>query len=140
MRTLPLALLTLLLGVLPASAAENPLIRSAKSGPWSAAATWEGGHVPAPGARVQVRTGHRIVYDIQSDAALRSIHVAGTLTFAADRDTRLNVGLIKIQAGDNASENGFDCDAHLKAPDPASPRQPWKSAPPIGPSPQDIPR
>jgi hypothetical protein len=32
------------------------------------------------------------------------------------------VGLIKIQAGKDASENGFDCDAHLPAPDPNGPR------------------
>ena len=121
MRTLPLALLTALLSAIPSAAADIPIIRSVKSGPWSAAATWEGGQVPAAGARVQVRTGHRVVYDVSSDAALRSIHVAGTLTFAPDRDTRLNVGLIKIQPGDNASENGFDCEAHLKAPDPKSP-------------------
>src|SRR5438046_534173 len=28
-----------------------PLIRSARSGPWSASATWEGGRVPGAGAR-----------------------------------------------------------------------------------------
>jgi len=122
MRTLPLALLTAFLVLTPASAAEIPILRSAKSGPWSAAATWEGGRVPGAGARVQVRTGHRVVYDVQSETAIRSIHVAGTLTFAPDRDTRLDVGLIKVQAGDNASENGFDCEAHLKEPDPTSPR------------------
>ncbi len=121
MRTLAAALLTALL-TSAAGAADAPLVRSAKSGPWSSAATWEGGKVPAAGARVQVRTEHRVVYDITSDAALRSIHVAGTLTFAADRDTRLDVGLIKIHAGDNASENGFDCDAHLKEPDAGQPR------------------
>src|SRR5262249_57048405 len=36
--------------------------------------------------------------------------------------TRLDVGLIKVQAGDDASENGFDCDAHDFAPDPSKPR------------------
>src|SRR4051794_2857542 len=55
------------------------LIRSARSGAWSAAATWEGGKVPGADARVQVRQGHTIVYDIQSEQAIRSIHVAGTL-------------------------------------------------------------
>ena len=92
------------------------LVRSAQSGPWSAPATWEGGKVPAAGSRVQIRTGHAVTYDVQSDQAIRSIHVAGTLTFAPDRDTRLDVGLIKIQAGDDASEDGFDCDAHAAAP------------------------
>jgi hypothetical protein len=53
---------------------------------------------------------------------IRSIHVAGRLTFARDRDTRLDVGLIKIQAGDDASEDGFNCDTHLKPPDPTADR------------------
>src|SRR5262245_37484691 len=102
-----------LAGVQSASAAEPPLVRSAKSGDWSAAGTWEGGKVPAAGARVQIREGHTVRYDVKSDGAIRSIHVAGTLSFATDKDTRLDVGLIKIQAGDDASEDGFDCDAHI---------------------------
>jgi hypothetical protein len=71
---------------------------------------------------VQIRTGHTVTYDRSSDEAIRTIHVAGTLTFARDRTTRLDVGLIKIQAGDAASEDGFDCDAHIARPDPARPR------------------
>src|SRR5262249_5411612 len=100
----------------------SPLIRSARSGPWSAADTWEGGKLPAAGARVQVRAGHTVTYDVKSDAAIRSIHVAGTLTFARDRDTVLTVGLIKIQAGDDASEDGFNCGAHVGPPAPDRPR------------------
>src|SRR5262245_55096942 len=98
------------------------MLRSAKSGPWSTAATWEGGKAPTAGARVHIRTGHAVVYDVKSDAVIRSIHVAGTLSFAADRDTLLNVGLIKVQVGDDASENGFDCDAHLPDVAPDGPR------------------
>jgi hypothetical protein len=92
---------------------KSKVLRSVQSGPWSAGATWEGGKVPRAGSRVQIREGHKVVYDVKSDQAIRSIHVAGTLTFAPDRDTQLNVGLIKIQPGDNASEEGFDCDAHV---------------------------
>jgi hypothetical protein len=99
-----------------------PLVRTAGSGSWSDAKTWEGGKLPAAGARVQVRAGHRVVYDRKSEDVIRSIHVAGTLTFAAGRDTELNVGLIKIQPGDDASENGFDCDAHMTDPDPKMPK------------------
>src|SRR5262249_5235967 len=66
-----------------------PLVRSAGSGPWSAAATWEGGKLPPAGARVQIREGHTVVYDLKSDKAIRFLHIAGTLTFAHDRDTRL---------------------------------------------------
>jgi hypothetical protein len=64
------------------------------------------------GSRVQVRAGHTVTYDLNSAQAIRTIHVAGTLTFARDKTTRLDVGLITIQAGDEAGEDGFDCDAH----------------------------
>ena len=97
-------------------------VRSAKSGPWSGASTWEGGRVPAAGARVQVRPGHTVVYDVKSDQALRSVHVGGVLTFAPDRDTRLDVGLLKVQAGEDCSEEGFDCDAAPRAPGPGRSR------------------
>ena len=98
------------------------VIRSAGSGPWSAPATWEGLKVPRTGANVQIRTGHSVLYDVKSNELIRVIHIAGTLTFAPDRDTRLDVGLIKIQPSDDASENGFDCDAHVRTPDPSAPR------------------
>jgi uncharacterized protein (TIGR03067 family) len=108
-------------GAVPSDPVQG-LIRSARSGPWSAPDTWEGGTVPGAGARVQVRAGHTVTYDLSSDRVLRSLHVAGTLTFARDRDTRMDVGLIKIQPGADASEDGFNCDAHLGAPDPRTPR------------------
>jgi G8 domain len=111
-----LATLCLLAGPAPVRAdalrTRPALVRSAQSGAWSDPATWEGNKVPAAGARLQVRAGHRVVYDVQSDKVFRSLHVAGTLTFAADKDTRLDVGLIKVQPGDDASEEGFACDAH----------------------------
>jgi hypothetical protein len=93
----------------PASAAE-PVIRSAKSGSWSEASTWAGNKVPAEGARVLIREGHRILYDAKSDAVIRGLNIAGELVFATDTDTVLNVGLIKIQPGEEFSEDGFDCD------------------------------
>src|SRR6187551_3848197 len=80
------------------------LVKSAQSGAWSQASTWENGKIPAAGDRVQIRTGHEVAFDVESDEVIRSIHVAGQLVFARDRNTRLNVGLIKIQAGDDASE------------------------------------
>ncbi len=94
-----------------------PLIRSVANGRWSDAATWEGGKVPGSGARVQVRAGHVVTFDVKTDGPIRSIHVAGTLRFDPERDTRLDVGLIKIQAGEDASESGFDCENHATAPD-----------------------
>ena len=56
--------------------------------------------MPAAGSKVLIRTGHRVVYDSESNAVIRSVHVSGTLTFAPDRDTVLNTGLLKVQAGD----------------------------------------
>ena len=99
-----------------------PLVRSGASGPWSRATTWEGGRTPRPGDRVQVRAGHTVTFDATIDEPIRSIHIAGTLSFDPDRDTRLSVGLIKIQAGDDPSEAGFDCEAHGAVADPALPR------------------
>ncbi len=100
----------------------SPLVRSASSGRWSEATTWEAGTVPGPGARVQVRTGHVVTYDARTERPIRSIHVAGTLRFDPDRDTRLDVGLIKIQAGDDAGESGFDCETHVAEPEEGHPR------------------
>jgi hypothetical protein len=97
-------------------------IRSVKSGSWSDAATWQGGKIPPAGARVQIRPGHTVTYDMNSDKAIRTIHIAGTLRFARDRTTQLDVGLIKIQAGNEASEDGFDCDAHGARADHGQPR------------------
>jgi hypothetical protein len=93
------------------SVAAEPVTRSARSGPWSDPATWETHAVPAAGARVLVRAGHRVVYDVDSPAVLRGVSVAGTLHFDPTRDTRLEVGVIKVQPGDAYSEEGFDCDA-----------------------------
>lgn len=100
-----------------ASASDN-LIRSSSSGKWSAAATWEGGKVPGAGARVQVREGHAVVYDLADGRVLRFVHVAGVLTFAPDRDTRMDVCLLKIQPGEQCTEDGFDCDAHAADAEP----------------------
>src|SRR5207249_1716448 len=71
------------------------------------------------GDRVQIRAGDTVTYDVVSAGPLRMVHVAGTLTFARDRSTRLDVGLLKVQPGEEVTEDGFACDAH---PEPASSR------------------
>src|SRR5207247_4072620 len=65
----------------PAGAAYE-VIRSVNSGQWSAAATWEGGQVPAAGARVLIRPGHTVTYDVASEMPIRTVQIGGTLTFA----------------------------------------------------------
>ncbi len=115
------AALVLSLALSSTPSVAGDLVRSARSGAWSTPATWEGGKLPAAGSKVQVRAGHTVRYDVQADQILRSLHLAGTLTFAPDRDTRLDVGLIRIQAGDSTDEEGFDCAAHIDV-DPKQPR------------------
>src|SRR5437868_6704965 len=102
----------LLLNAQPASA-QIAWHRSAQSGPWSKADTWEDGVIPGAKAKVQIREGHTVTYDLASSPLIRFIHLAGTLTFARDRDTCLDVCLIKIEPGHTATENGADCDAHF---------------------------
>ena len=116
---LTLASLTILF---TAMAHADAIIQSAGSGAWSEPKTWVGGKLPAAGAKVQILAGHSVVYDRNSPEAIRAIFIAGALRFATDRDTRLDVGLIKVQAGSDTSEEGFNCDAHLPAPDPTKPR------------------
>ncbi len=93
----------------PSVRAEAPLVRSAASGRWSESSTWENGRLPGTGERVLIRSGHAVTYDVRiEDSPIRSIHVAGTLEFARDRDVVLTVGLIKVQAGEDPSETGLD--------------------------------
>src|SRR5436853_7904136 len=80
-------------------------IHSAKSGNWSDVKTWAEGRLPMAGERVQIREGHRVVYDVESDAPIRMIHVAGTLSFSRERSTKLNVGLLRISGGESADED-----------------------------------
>jgi hypothetical protein len=100
--------------VSPASAQEPPLNRSARSGPWSAKETWELGRVPTTGDRVVIRAGHRVAYDVESPDVIRLVQVAGTLEFARDRNTRLDVGLLTVVPNEEPSEEGFDCHAPVK--------------------------
>ncbi|HEV8377710.1 MAG TPA: G8 domain-containing protein [Tepidisphaeraceae bacterium] len=99
-----------------AHAAVEFQIHSAKSGNWSDAKTWAEGRLPKAGERVQIREGHRVVYDVESDQAIRMIHVAGTLSFARDRSTRLDVGLLRISGGETADEDGFVCHGAAELP------------------------
>ncbi len=134
--TLLFALLLPMLGMNErADAADAALIRSAHSGPWSAVETWEGGKVPSAGARVQVRTGHAIVYDVKSPDVLRSVHVAGTLSIrpgprhAAERrpSSRSSPATMPAKTASIAKPT-------CRRPIPTSRGRCWKSARRIGPS------
>ncbi len=70
-----------------------------------------------PVARVcKCAKGIRSVYDVESATALRHARRRHADLRRTISDTRLDVGLIKIQPGDDASEDGFDCDAHVDRP------------------------
>jgi len=92
--------------------------RTANSGKWSDAGTWDGGRTPRAGDFVQVRAGHTVIYDVESNDALRLLHIAGTLTFSREKSTLMDVGLIRIEPGETTTEDGFDChtDAPVSAP------------------------
>jgi hypothetical protein len=90
------------------------VIRSVKSGNWSAGDTWSGGKVPAAGARVHVLAGHSVTYDVASPEIIRAVNIAGKLSFSREKNTLLNVGLIKIEASESFSEDGFDCTVDLE--------------------------
>ncbi len=87
-------------------------VRSVRTGDWSNASTWSPARVPGSGDRVLVAGGTTVRYDVTSSAVLRLVQVVGVLEFARDRDTELNVGLLKIQNSDACRENGFACDFH----------------------------
>jgi G8 domain len=92
-------------------------VRSAKSGKWSDPTTWVGKRLPRSGDNVQVRPGHVVTYDLNSEDAVRILHVAGTLKFSHDHSTKLNVGLLKVEPGAECKEDGFNCHEMADAPE-----------------------
>ncbi|QGJ70180.1 FG-GAP repeat-containing protein [Planctomycetales bacterium 10988] len=84
-------------------------VRSQQSGKWTSPATWENKRLPAEGDSVLIRPGHQVLYDRDSEEAIRAVHIAGELSFAKDKNTRLDVGLIRIAADESMVEEGFDC-------------------------------
>jgi hypothetical protein len=128
-------------GSLAQNASVQFTVRSGRSGRWSEPGTWLEKRLPRAGDYVQVRTGHSVLYDVSSDQAIRMVHVAGTLRFARDRSTRLDVGLLKIQPGDDATEDGFACDSHsgaVEQRDPATPEPALEVGTPEAPIPPGI--
>src|SRR6476469_7360552 len=99
-----------------AHAAVESQLHSAGSGNWSDPQTWAEKRLPAAGERVQIRVGHRVVYDVESPQPIRMIHVSGTLSFSRDRSTTLNVGLLRISPGESADEDGLVCHGMAELP------------------------
>ncbi len=85
---------------------------SIADGDWTSPDTWQPARVPAEGDRVLISRGTHVTYDAESEAVIRMVQVVGTLDFARDQNTLLNVGLLKVQNSDTCSESGFACDFH----------------------------
>lgn len=100
-------------------------IRSVKDGRWSDAGTWKPARVPKTGDRVLVSRGTSVEYDVASKSVVRLVQVVGTLSFARDRDTELNVGLLTVQHTEDCSEHGFACEFEGAQNGPKTPADAW---------------
>ena len=88
---------------------EPVVVRTAKSGAWSAPTTWDAGRVPGKGDQVIIGPTHEVLYDVESRDVIRLVQIAGKLEFARDRNTLLEAGLVTLLASEEPTEAGFDC-------------------------------
>jgi len=80
--------------------AQVPFTVSAiRSGRWSDAAVWSTGRVPVQGDSVLIAAGQAVTYDAYSDVEVGRLQIQGTLAFARDRATRLDVGNVVVDRG-----------------------------------------
>jgi hypothetical protein len=84
---------------MPQSFAQSVGVQSVRSGRWSEAATWSTGRVPGRGESVLIAAGHTVTYDVFSDVEIGRLQIQGTLTYARDRFTRLDVGNVIVDRG-----------------------------------------
>lgn len=85
-------------------------VQSVANGDWSNPKTWKPQQVPKAGDRVLISRGTAVKYDVKSPSVIRLLQIVGTLSFARDRDTELNVAVVKVQNSLECSESGFACD------------------------------
>ncbi|GIW94668.1 MAG: hypothetical protein KatS3mg110_2709 [Pirellulaceae bacterium] len=100
-------------------------IHSVRDGRWSDPQTWQPQRVPGEGDRVLISRGTQVEYDVKSKEVIRLVQVVGTLRFAQDRDTELNVGLLVVAHHDQCHENGFACDFEGATAGPETPDGQW---------------
>ncbi len=70
----------------------GPHVSTAQNGSWFHPATWVGNQVPQENAKVHIQ-GHSVVYDQQSEVAVRCIEVGGggRLDFSTTQNTKLRI-------------------------------------------------
>ena len=77
----------------PLSAATHVAVAS---GDWSDPRVWSNGRIPAAGARVVVSAGVVVEFDSFMTAAIDTLRIDGTLSFAVDRNTQLKADTIVV--------------------------------------------
>ncbi len=102
-------------------------IRSVKDGKWSDPQTWKPARVPTTGDRVLISKQTNVEFDVAQNEVVRLLEIVGTLEFARDRNTLLNVGILTIQHTDECSESGFACEFEGAADGPKTPADQWPS-------------
>ncbi len=66
------------------------------NGSWFDPNTWAGGEIPGEGARVLIPDGIEVLYDGESPVSLFTVRVDGTLDFATDQDTFMEVDTLVV--------------------------------------------
>jgi hypothetical protein len=84
---------------MPALQAQTIDVSSTRSGAWSDPNMWSTRRVPQRGERVAIAAGHTVAYDVYSDVEVGRLLIRGTLIFARNRNTRLDVGNVIVDSG-----------------------------------------
>ena len=77
----------------------RPGIQTVQSGPWSSAATWQGGVIPTANHVVRILPGHTVTINDRFAVAY-TVAIDGKLAFATTLDTQLKVTNLQVMAGE----------------------------------------
>jgi len=97
-------------------------IETVQSGNWSSPQIWSGGTIPGASDNVLIDSSHVVLYDVDSNDAIRLIHIRGKLEFSRTVNTNLVVGMIII-----SSKNSVDVNANCSGMQNSGPL--WFTAP-----------
>ena len=81
------------LALVSISAVTNVVV---KSGNWSDSTTWANQQIPSAGSNIWVMPGRTLTVDGNIAPSLRTIRISGTLNFATNTNTKLNVDTIVV--------------------------------------------
>ena len=104
-------------------------VKSVADGDWTNPKIWQPQRLPKAGDRVLISSSTSVRFDAKTTPVIRLIQVAGTLRFARESSTELNVCLLKVQAGNYCTERGFACDFSRLESNGEPNSQPGKSLP-----------